>query len=185
MLSVKFEDLSEKDVLQLWEKGARTPGWPIEFSSLGNFQQYVFTNNFVLVFKNGFIKGIWVNDLLAGFTSLHEVGQEFFEDGISVFEGGTFLLQSFRGFGLNETIKRYLLTSAFRIYNSTWCLFCIPVENKQAIRAIEKINIPFERISNLDKHHPLYRYLKWKIWKIGKEFIFYGIELSSSIEMLK
>jgi RimJ/RimL family protein N-acetyltransferase len=172
---IEFRDLSKRHISSLWRQGANSDGWPKEFATFSHLEQYIQTGNLSAVLSRGQVKGIWLNGSLTGFATLHEIEQGFTGQDTGTFEGGTYLLPAFRGIGMNESIKRHLVSAAFHTYNATWCIFCIPVENQRAIRAMDKLPLTFLQITMADTHHSLFRYLKWKSWKTGKRFILYAI----------
>jgi hypothetical protein len=172
---ITFKDLSDIHISELWNHGSNVDGWPEPFTTITDLQQYIQIGNLPDTFVNGSVKGIWLGNSLTGFVTLHEIEPGFTDNDSNIYEGGTYLLQRFRGIGLNEPVKRHLVETTFQAYNASWCLFCIPCDNRRAIFAMDKLPLPFERITITDTHHSLYRYLKWKSWKVGKEFILYAI----------
>ncbi len=173
--SVLFEDLAKADLTRLWAMGAQKEGWPEEFSTIDIFFEYAAAGLLSTIQESGQIKGVWFNGTLSGFVSLHQVGCGIFNSDMPVFEGGTYLLPSVRSHGLNKYIKEYLIKTSFETFGGAWCIFCIPIQNARAIRAMEKLQPLLERVTLQDTNHPLYRYVKWKSWQAQLTFVLFGI----------
>ncbi len=175
MVPLQFEDLVLDDVTKLWCTGASEKGWPEELTLLESFQKYVTSGTVANQWGQGQMKGIFSNGNIIGFSNLHKSESGLFSERTPVVEGGTYLLPNERGKGWNRHIKDYLVKTAFDKFACTWCVFCIPENNGRAISAMDKLLLPFERVTLQHTRHPLYKYLKWKTWKQNKPFILYGI----------